>query len=84
MRHSGSEGVDTSNPELNMIELVFLVCLKTLPDQCEERSLAYAEINLSSCILQAQPHLAKWAETHPGLVVARWTCQTRERREIKA
>jgi hypothetical protein len=64
---------------------VFLACLRTMPHQCEERSLAYtAEMNLMSCMLQAQPQLAQWAEMHPNLKVSRWACQMGESREVKA
>lgn len=68
-----------------MIELVFVACLRTIPAQCEERSLAYLpEASLVSCMLQAQPHLAEWAETHPNLTVSRWSCQHVDTREVKA
>lgn len=68
-----------------MIELVFVACLKTMPSRCEERSLAYLpEMTLFSCMIQAQPQLARWAEMHPGLTVSRWSCQQGDAREVKA
>jgi hypothetical protein len=68
-----------------MIELVFVVCLKTMPHLCEQRSLAYLEdMSLWSCMLQAQPQLAQWSEAHPTLQVARWSCQAADRRQVKA
>jgi hypothetical protein len=68
-----------------MIELLFVACLKTMPDQCEERSFAYLpEMSLHSCMVQAQPQLAQWAETHPALTISRWTCQRTDTREVKA
>ena len=43
-----------------MIELFFIACLHTAPTACEERSIAYVEnVVLMSCMMQAQPQLAK-------------------------
>jgi hypothetical protein len=71
--------------ESNMIELVFVVCLRTMPHLCEERSLAYVEdVSLMSCMMQAQPHLAQWSATNPNLQVTRWSCQNADRRPQKA
>ena len=68
-----------------MIELVFVVCLRATPEFCEERSIAYLpEVSLMACMMQAQPHLAQWSETHPDLEIARWSCTTSDRREIRA
>jgi hypothetical protein len=59
-----------------MIELAFVVCLRTTPDLCEERRISYLpEVGLMACMMQAQPQLAQWQEIHPHLSVARWTCQ---------
>jgi hypothetical protein len=71
--------------EIAMIELVFLACLRTMPAECEERSLAYLpELGPSVCMAQAQPWLAAWTEAHPGFIIARWTCREVARREIRA
>jgi hypothetical protein len=68
-----------------MIELAFVVCLATLPDQCEERSISYLpEVTLMGCMLGAQPQLAEWSHQHPNLTVSRWTCQFSDDRNIKA
>lgn len=68
-----------------MIELVFVVCLRTMPHLCEERSLAYVEdVSLMSCMMQAQPQLAQWSQTHPNFQVTRWSCQSTHRRHQKA
>jgi hypothetical protein len=68
-----------------MIELVFIVCMSITPDICEERTLAYhPEVGLQACMTQAQPQLAKWQETHPGLTITRWTCVWSDAREIEA
>lgn len=68
-----------------MIELAFVVCLRTMPDQCEERRLSYLpDISLMTCMMQAQPQLAQWSEAHPNLTVARWTCQSADSRPVRA
>ena len=49
-----------------MIELAFVVCMKTMMHLCEERSIAYLpDVSLMGCMMQAQPQLAEWAATHP-------------------
>jgi hypothetical protein len=68
-----------------MIELVFVVCLRASPELCEERSISYLpEIGLMACMMQAQPQLAEWSAAHPELAIARWSCTTSERREVRA
>ena len=37
-----------------------------------------------ACVMQGQPQIATWTETHPGLRVARWTCRGTAGREMKA
>lgn len=68
-----------------MIELVFIACLKSSPDVCEERVLSYlAGAGASACMMQAQPELAQWALTHPDYTIVRWRCQAPEARGIDA
>ncbi|MGC9418173.1 hypothetical protein [Rhodovulum marinum] len=61
-----------------MIELVFVACLGMAQDAqgaCEERSLIYTDITPMTCMMGAQPELAKWVETHPNWTVSRWKCR---------
>lgn len=68
-----------------MIELAFVVCLKTMMHLCEERSIAYLpEISLMGCMIGAQPQLAEWSLTHPELRITRWACQVQGSRGVKA
>lgn len=68
-----------------MIELLFVVCLKTLPSACEERSLLSLEdTGLMTCMMQAQPQLAEWSVSHPNHRVVRWSCRNSSEREIRA
>lgn len=59
-----------------MIELLFIACISGSPATCEEKSLIYTDLTARSCMMGAQPQLAKWVETHPKWRIARWTCQT--------
>lgn len=58
-----------------MIELLFVACLSTAPDQCQERSLLFTDVSPMTCMMGAQPELAKWTETHPRFRVTGWKCQ---------
>lgn len=58
-----------------MIELIFVACLATAPDQCQERSLLYTDISPMTCVMGAQPELAKWTRTHPAFTVSGWKCR---------
>lgn len=58
-----------------MIELVFLVCLNTAPDVCEERSLLFVDVSPMTCMMGAQPELAKWTATHQRWHIERWSCR---------
>ncbi|MCR8548410.1 hypothetical protein M4578_11255 [Salipiger sp. P9] len=59
-----------------MIELLFVACLSTAPDQCQERSLLFTDITPMTCVMGAQPELAKWTQTHPAFTVTGWKCRS--------
>ncbi|WP_299964103.1 hypothetical protein [uncultured Roseobacter sp.] len=59
-----------------MIELLFVACVATAPDECRERSLIFTDISPMQCMMGAQPELAKWAASHPNMEVKSWRCQT--------
>lgn len=59
-----------------MIELVFVVCLVTAPETCEERKLPFTrDVSAHGCVIGAPPRLARWSATHPKWRIARWTCR---------
>ncbi|SNX69123.1 hypothetical protein SAMN05878503_103110 [Cereibacter ovatus] len=60
-----------------MIELAFIACLSAAPDACEQRSLYYSDISPMTCVMGAQPELAKWADAHPRYRITRWSCRAR-------
>lgn len=62
-----------------MIELLFVVCFSGAPDApgtCEEKSLLFTDVTPMTCMMGAQPVLAKWIETHPGFAIRSWHCKT--------
>lgn len=59
-----------------MIELLFVACLSTAPDQCQQRSLLYTDLTPMACLMGAQPELARWVETHPSYRVTGWRCRS--------
>jgi hypothetical protein len=68
-----------------MMELILVVCLQAAPDSCEERSIGlYPEMSAMTCMMQGQPQIAAWSESHPTLRVARWTCRDSATRLTKA
>ena len=57
------------------VELVILACLTGGPT-CAEHHLLFdaREVSLRSCLVGAQPQVARWQEAHPVWRVARWSC----------
>ncbi|MEM7529760.1 MAG: hypothetical protein AAF416_19175 [Pseudomonadota bacterium] len=59
-----------------MIELVFVVCLATAPDDCQRRTIPiYEPVSPMTCMMGAPATLAQWRETHPNWRVSRWRCE---------
>lgn len=59
-----------------MIELLFVACLSTAPDECRERSLLFTDVSPMQCLMGAQPELAKWTASHPNQEIKSWRCRT--------
>ena len=62
-----------------MIELLFVVCFSGAPGTagtCEEKSLLFTDVTPMTCMMGAQPVLAKWIETHPGFAIRSWHCKS--------
>jgi len=57
-----------------MIELVFVACF-SVSNSCEERSMVFTDVTPMTCMIGAQPELAKWVEEHPNWKVSRWSCR---------
>ena len=59
-----------------MVELLFVACLSTAPETCQERSMLYQDISPMTCMMGAQPALAEWVEGHPNWTIAQWRCRS--------
>ncbi|ARE39116.1 hypothetical protein RGUI_0975 [Rhodovulum sp. P5] len=57
-----------------MVQLLFIACTGLSHPSCEERSMIFTDITPMTCVMGAQPELAKWAEEHPNWTVSRWRC----------
>ncbi len=57
-----------------MIELLFVACLRGEPATCENRTLQFADLSLMTCMMAAQPELARWQQEHPIWMIKHWTC----------
>lgn len=58
-----------------MIELAFTVCSILEGAKCKEQSLVFSDVSMITCMVGAQPQLARWAEDHPNWTVGRWQCR---------
>ncbi len=58
-----------------MIELLFVACLATSPENCRERSLVFTDVTPMQCLMSAQPELAKWNDSHPNEMIKSWRCR---------
>jgi hypothetical protein len=58
------------------MDLVLLVCLAGLPQNCREErvAVAAAPAHATGCMFSALPVIIEWTEDHPQWNVARWTC----------
>jgi len=66
-----------------MIELIFIACLGGA-NSCEERSMMFTDVTPMTCMMGAQPELARWVAEHPNWRVSRWSCRyvDRSQRDI--
>lgn len=66
-----------------MVDLIFLACLLTAPEACEEKSMQFIDVTPMTCMMGAQPVLARWAVEHPQWQVTSWKCRDASRREVR-
>lgn len=67
-----------------MIELVFMACAVGEPNACREHAFQYVDITTMTCMMGAQPELAKWTNQHPNWEIRNWKCQHVDQREVHA
>jgi hypothetical protein len=60
---------------MNIVELVVMVCSLLNPNACSEKRFAFeSNGSLKSCMMQAQPYLARWLGDHPNERIAAYHC----------
>ncbi len=58
-----------------MIAIVISACLVGDPGVCKDYRIPLAShVNSRNCMVDAQPHFAKWAANHPKWQIMRWRC----------
>ena len=69
---------------MDIVDLILLACTITDPGACREYHMTLQSSgSLQTCMMDAQPYLAQWAEAHPGYRVARWRCAWPEQEQEK-
>ena len=59
-----------------MLAIIISACLAGDPSVCKDYRVPLDEsVDPSSCMMNAPPHIARWAEQHPGLVIAKFQCR---------
>lgn len=66
-----------------MISFVIQACLIADPSQCKDHRFPLnEEYDQTSCMMQAPPYIAKWADDHPGWTVKSWRCAPSAEKDI--
>ncbi len=66
-----------------MLAIVLSACLTNDPNVCRDYKIPIdANIDAMTCMAEAPPHFAKWAEEHPGWQVTRWRCASTSENDI--
>ena len=66
-----------------MISFVISACLIADPGQCKDHTFPLdAEYDQTSCMMQAPPYIAKWADEHPAWSVKAWRCAPSDEKGI--
>jgi len=60
-----------------MLTLSIIGCVLYSANDCRRYELTFVDEHLTpmSCMMGSQPVIAKWAESHPGVYVKKWTCK---------
>ena len=60
-----------------MISFVITACLLSDPAVCKDHNFPLNEdYDQTSCMMQAPPYIAKWADEHPAWQVKSWKCSS--------
>jgi len=61
-----------------MLAIILSACLAHDPNVCKDYRISInPDLDLNTCMIDAPPHFAQWAEEHPGWTIKRWRCTTK-------
>lgn len=59
-----------------MIAIIVSACLANDPTACKDYRIPLdSSIDPTKCVMHAPPHIAKWGEEHPNLVITKFQCR---------
>jgi hypothetical protein len=58
-----------------MIAIVVSACLAGDPASCKDYRIPLDSMDPTRCMMHAPPHVAKWADEHPNLVITKFQCR---------
>jgi hypothetical protein len=66
-----------------MLTIVISACLAQAPATCKDYRIPLEDgETATSCMMHAPPHLAKWADEHPNLIIAKFVCRPSTDKDI--
>ena len=66
-----------------MLAIILSACLANDPNVCKDYKISLdAGIDPTTCVTDAPPYFAKWAEEHPGWRIKRWRCTSASEENI--
>ena len=59
-----------------MLAMIVTACLAGNPSSCKDYRIPLDDgIDPTSFMMHAPPHIARWAEQHPDLVITKFQCR---------
>jgi hypothetical protein len=66
-----------------MLWIVLSACLTNDANVCKDYRISVnPDFDVSTCMVDAPPYFAQWAEEHPGWQIKRWRCTTKADSDI--
>jgi hypothetical protein len=66
-----------------MLAIIVSACLAGDPANCKDYRIPLdSSIDPTKCVMHAPPHVAKWADEHPNLVITKFLCRPTNENDI--
>lgn len=66
-----------------MLAIILSACLTSDPSICKDYKISVnPDLDVTTCMMDAPPHFAHWADEHPGWQIKRWRCTTANENDI--